>query len=1265
MKRKAGWLLLVCLISVGSSLLLPASSAERSSVISTEESFRDPQPTKGSKFSIVPKRSDLSGMSWLAAPAPMPMTALAPFIDLQENGLTTVVDGVGLIGWDHTTPQNLTVNVGGPVRFALLYWAGQDDNCPAAGATCDPPPPIYKDSEILFNSVAIGGTVIGTETSTSTTPSKVNNIGYFADVTSIVSAAGVGLHSFPFDDGNEGSNLASLKGVSLVVAYTNAADPALYRVIVWDGLDYAFAADPTPGDARTTAPITFNHGAKPSARTAALTVIAGDGEAAKADEITVSNNPTLFNALNSSDDNDGWDTDTFTINIPATVGNTVVQINSPAATPDEFLWEVSMLRVSLADTEEPTCTHSETAGPPKVVTFIVEDNDSGIAEILVTKSENADTVVPPFTVGTTDPVTITSTKIDQTQKMSIEIRITDVAGNVRFCDYDDGCLLTCPANITQSNDPNQCGAVVNYPAPTTTGTCGAVTCSPASGSFFPVGTTTVTCEAAGGDPACTFTVTVNDTQPPLNTCPANQTVTGAPDTTSATGTFPPPTASDNCPGVTTICTPASGSAFPQGTTTVSCTATDASGNNATCSFTLTVNIPPGANNDHYFTFLNQSINIAAPGVLSNDGGFPSPTAVPNGGATTAGGTFSLNADGSFSYTPPAGFTGNDGFNYTATNTAGSDMAHVTLTVTDPATISLRISEFRENGPGTDGPFPAMKSPFNSDKILVETLQPSKDEFIEIYNHTPTDVQVGTTIPTNNGGLGVFASAGNGVTDNVVTLVCRIPDGTIIRAKGYVLCTNRGFGGGYSLDFFGTVASRTGGSALHPISGPGFTAVGDFPIINGTAEHPGAFTSVDIPNDAGLLLANVGTNTVGASSNVPDNGDFGFGATGISPLSFTVYDRIGFAPYGSGAPLQTCQLANTAGCGTSGSARPSLADNYCEGGPTGCLRPVGDASTTNHGATVFYGDSGQYSLLRRQTTLNADGTAPQDTNNNVQDILMVAPKPGINIAFNITNFPTGGTNGLVSVLGAAGPQNRNAPPDLPDPGVLQSRLFDSGRTLNQLPNAERRYVIDNGGSPENAGNMNTTIQANNPLGSFIFRFGFRNVSSETLQQLRFRVDQLAVPCGQASPSPATAVTGSGNARNLSQTSPNCQGSDTQTAVLKVLNMPTELVSRESVPSDPPETVRGSVIEDSGNFPGGIEMAPNGGGINNSLVRTGTAQGSFIGEYSTVVPAAGPYFYIGFRLGVVKGGSFKFIIQPEGLPSPVPVSDGVLVRSKTKE
>jgi hypothetical protein len=91
-----------------------------------------------------------------------------------------------------------------------------------------------------------------------------------------------------------------------------------------------------------------------------------------------------------------------------------------------------------------------------------------------------------------------------------------------ICTTDGGgecvpCSISCPPNQTQPNDPDQCGAVVNYPPPTTTGTCGVVACSPASGSFFPVGTTTVTCNTTQGS-SCTFTVTVNDTQFPVVTC---------------------------------------------------------------------------------------------------------------------------------------------------------------------------------------------------------------------------------------------------------------------------------------------------------------------------------------------------------------------------------------------------------------------------------------------------------------------------------------------------------------------------------------------------------------------------------------------------------------------------------------------------------------------------------------------------------------------------------------------------------------------------
>jgi hypothetical protein len=368
-------------------------------------------------------------------------TALAPFIDLTEQGLTAVDDGKGLKDWDRTTPASLTVNIGGNVRFALLYWAGRERPCDFNGTTCTFTQP-YKDQEMVFNGTPLTGTVIGTESQPTSAGGPILNIGYFSDVTAQVSAAGPGNHTFTFSDGNAKSDLWRLDGVGLYVAYTDGSDSTFYRLIVWDNLDFAYGDDPTPGETRVTSPVTFGHGAAAFDRPARLWLFAGDGEPNRPDETTISNNPTLFNVLDGVPDGPEWTTDDYTINIPANVQNTVVQMNSRPAgqNPDSLLWEMAALRVALPGGPSelppapPTCPTSVISGPPAQAVTTFSDNGSGLASLVVTLSDNADTVVPPFTVGTTDPVSVTSTKIDQTRRARIEIRATDVAGNVAICD---------------------------------------------------------------------------------------------------------------------------------------------------------------------------------------------------------------------------------------------------------------------------------------------------------------------------------------------------------------------------------------------------------------------------------------------------------------------------------------------------------------------------------------------------------------------------------------------------------------------------------------------------------------------------------------------------------------------------------------------------------------------------------------------------------------------------------------------------------------
>jgi hypothetical protein len=117
------------------------------------------------------------------------------------------------------------------------------------------------------------------------------------------------------------------------------------------------------------------------------------------------------------------------------------------------------------------------------------------------------------------------------------------------------CTITCPANITQDNDTGQAGAIVNYTAPSTAGTCGDSTTDHPSGSFFPIGTTIVTTNVADGSAngaSCSFTVTVLDKRA------VAVTLNGSADMTveCRTGfTDPGATATDNAPITTTIIVP--------------------------------------------------------------------------------------------------------------------------------------------------------------------------------------------------------------------------------------------------------------------------------------------------------------------------------------------------------------------------------------------------------------------------------------------------------------------------------------------------------------------------------------------------------------------------------------------------------------------------------------------------------------------------------------------------------------------------------------
>lgn len=237
----------------------------------------------------------------------------------------------------------------------------------------------------------------------------------------------------------------------------------------------------------------------------------------------------------------------------------------------------------------------------------------------------------------------------------------DIFGNIS--DLERIPTIVCPDNITQDNDPGVCGAIVNYSSPTVSTSCPEVvaSCSPASGTLFPVGETIVTCTATdscGGSAECSFTITVNDVEPPTIICSGNITQDNDPGVSGAVVNFPPPTINDNCPGATFVCTPTSGSLFPIGTTLVTCIATDTSGNTAECSFTVTVNNvePPVIDCPEDITVLND------PGTNGAIVNFPDPIVSDNFPNVT-----SVCTPPSGSFFPP----GNTTVTCTATDAAGN------------------------------------------------------------------------------------------------------------------------------------------------------------------------------------------------------------------------------------------------------------------------------------------------------------------------------------------------------------------------------------------------------------------------------------------------------------------------------------------------------------------------------------------------------------------------------------------------------------------
>jgi len=234
----------------------------------------------------------------------------------------------------------------------------------------------------------------------------------------------------------------------------------------------------------------------------------------------------------------------------------------------------------------------------------ISANTAGGIVLPMSDPDNDPLIVESFTQGTNGSVSlngITATYtpfVNFTGADSFSYSVSDgkggsATGMVNVTVNDTVApVVSVPSNIIlEASGPS--GSVATFSTSAVDDIDGplATANNPASGSVVPLGTTSVTAsatDAAGNTGSASFTVTVRDTTPPVISVPSNMSVP-ATEAGGAVVTFTTSAVDIVNGSVATNNTPASGSLFPLGTTTVTATAVDSAGNNSSRTFTITVN----------------------------------------------------------------------------------------------------------------------------------------------------------------------------------------------------------------------------------------------------------------------------------------------------------------------------------------------------------------------------------------------------------------------------------------------------------------------------------------------------------------------------------------------------------------------------------------------------------------------------------------------------------------------------------------------------
>jgi len=479
-----------------------------------------------------PVSATVNGVAHTTPVLPPPPLPPAPYSETLIEGAT------------YSFPEVVTDSLGrrfshppGACSGSITFPAGNTTGDAAAAITCayaaDSTPPVIAahGNEIAEATSAAGASVSYTSPATS---DAVDGAG----VATCVPASG---NTFALGATTVTCNAADAAG--------NAATPTSFDVTVQD----------------TTPPVIGAHADETAEATSAAGAVVSYTSPATSDAVDGAGVATCVPASGSTF---ALGATTVTCNATDAAGN--------AATPTSF-------DVTVQDTTPPVIgAHADETA---------EATSAAGAVVTYTSPATSDAVDGPG-VASCAPASGSTFALGAT---TVTCNATDAAGNAATpTSFNVTVQDTTPPVIgARGNETAEAtsaaGAVVTYTSPATSDAVdgpGVASCAPAAGSTFALGATTVTCNAtdAAGNAATptSFNVTVQDTTPPVITCPPGIVgIVGQPMVLGAASAIdivdPAPALSNNAPA-----------AFGPGTTNVQWTAMDASGNAGTCVQSVTL-----------------------------------------------------------------------------------------------------------------------------------------------------------------------------------------------------------------------------------------------------------------------------------------------------------------------------------------------------------------------------------------------------------------------------------------------------------------------------------------------------------------------------------------------------------------------------------------------------------------------------------------------------------------------------------------------------